>query len=83
MKYTPKSNFNYTEVLSDASKLTIKDIFDLTPAPEDVIIGCQTRKNAYNVNSYSHKGMARHCSKAMLLWSALPKKTKLTVISIV
>ena len=48
-----KSNFNYTEVLSDVSKLTIKDIFDLTPAAEDVVIGCQIRKNAYDVNSYS------------------------------
>ena len=48
-----KSNFNYTEVLSDVSKLTIKDIFDLTPAPEHVMIGCQIRKNAYDVNSYS------------------------------
>ena len=45
-------SFNFTEILSDHTKLTISDIFDLTPDPNNTMVGCQIRENSYNVQTY-------------------------------
>ena len=42
-----KSSYNTTEYLSDQSKLKINDVFDLTPKPEDAMVGCQIHENDY------------------------------------
>ena len=47
-----ENRYNFSEIFSDMSKLTIKDVFDLTPKPENAMIGCQFRENDYDVNSY-------------------------------
>ena len=43
----PKYRYNVTEMFHDMSKLTIKNVFDLTPDPSEIIIGCQYRGNDY------------------------------------
>ena len=43
----PKYSYNTTEMFHDMSKLTIKDIFDLTPDPGQIILGCQYRDKNY------------------------------------
>ena len=45
-------SFNFTEMLSDHTKLTIRDIFDLTPHPNKTMIGCQIREHDHNVQTY-------------------------------
>ena len=45
------SRYNSTEVLSDTTKLTIKDIFHLTPDPNDTIAGCEIRRDEYRTVS--------------------------------
>ena len=45
-------SFNFTEILSDHTKLTISDIFDLTPDPNNTMTGCQIRENSYDVQTY-------------------------------
>ena len=49
-----KNRYKLNENFGDMSKLTVKDVFDLTPKPEDVMVGCQFRENDYETNSYSH-----------------------------
>ena len=48
-----KATYMLSEHLSDMSKLTIKDIFELTPDTNKTIIGCQFRNNEYNMDSYN------------------------------
>ena len=43
--------YNLKEIFTDMTKLTIKDIFDLTPDPKKVIMGCQYRENDYSVKT--------------------------------
>lgn len=52
-----KASFNTAEYLSDLSKLTISDIFELTPDPSNTMIKCQFRENEYNVETYNRS----HC----------------------
>ena len=57
----PKYSYNVTEMFHDMSKMTIKDIFDLTPHPSDVLFGCTYRDNNYQqlkTKSYSRS----HCN---------------------
>ena len=51
-KINAKSRYNLDENFDDMSKLTIKEVFDLTPKPEDAMIGCQFRENDYSVDSH-------------------------------
>ena len=55
-KYNISSSYRYnkTEMSSDMSKLTIADIFDLTPDPNEVILSCQVRKNYYQFDLTSY-----------------------------
>ena len=48
-----KARYITSEHLTDMSKLTIKDIFELTPHTNKTIIGCQFRTNVYNMDSYN------------------------------
>ena len=52
-----QSRFNFTEIFSDNTKLTISDIFHLTPNPNDTIIDCEFRRDEYNAKSY----LRDHC----------------------
>ena len=45
----PRYRYNKTEMSSDMSKLTIKDIFDLTPDANQVILSCEYRENYYQL----------------------------------
>ena len=47
-----RSRHNSTEVLSDTTKLTISDIFHLTPDPNDTIIDCEIRQDEYETKHY-------------------------------
>ena len=47
-----RSRFNFTEILSDTTKLTISDIFHLTPDPNDTIIECSIRRDEYDTEDY-------------------------------
>ena len=47
-----RSRYNSTEFLSDTTKLTISDIFHLTPNPNDTIISCEIRRNEYKTARY-------------------------------
>ena len=49
------SRFNFTEILSDNTKLTISDIFHLTPDPNDTIIACETRHDEYKTEKHVPK----------------------------
>ena len=46
-----KTRYNSTEYLSDQLKLKINDIFDLTPKPENVMVGCRMRENDHTSQS--------------------------------
>ena len=48
-----KARYITSEQLNDMSKLTIKDIFELTPDTNNTMIGCQFRNNEYNMDSYN------------------------------
>ena len=48
-----ESRYNYTEILSDNSNLTISHIFQLTPDPSDAMISCYLRENDYGIQGYS------------------------------
>ena len=48
-----KARYITSEHLSDMSKLTIKDIFELTPDTNNTMIACQFRTNVYNMDSYN------------------------------
>ena len=45
----PRYRFNSKEMFKDMSKLTIKDVFDLTPDASEVILSCQYRENYYQL----------------------------------
>ena len=45
----PRYRYNSTERYSDMSKLTIADIFDLTPDASEVILSCEFRENYYQL----------------------------------
>ena len=47
----PRRTYNLKEIFTDMTKLTVKDIFDLTPDPKEVIMGCQYRENDYRVKT--------------------------------
>ena len=49
----PSLSYDYKDWASDMSKLTIKDIFHLTPKADDVILGCQYRQHDYDLTSYN------------------------------
>ena len=46
------SRYNFTEIFSDNTKLTISDIFHLTPDPNDTIIECSVRRDEYDTQDY-------------------------------
>ena len=48
-----KARYITSEQLTDMSKLTIRDIFELTPDTNKTMIGCQFRTNEYNMDSYN------------------------------
>ena len=50
----PSYRYNTTEMFSDMSKLTIKDIFDLTPDANQVISSCKYRENYYHLDLTSY-----------------------------
>ena len=47
-----RSRYNFTEMLSDSSKLKISDIFHLTPDANDTIIDCTIRRDEYVTQDY-------------------------------
>ena len=47
----PRRTYNFNETYFDMKKLTMKDIFDLTPDPNEVIMGCEYRENDYGVKT--------------------------------
>ena len=49
-----KYRYNSTEVLNDTSKVTISDIFHLTPDSNDTITGCEIRRDEYKTLDYLH-----------------------------
>ena len=49
--------YNFTEILSDTTKLTISDIFHLTPNPNETIIECLIRHDEYDTQKY----LQDHC----------------------
>ena len=52
--FYPSYRYNTTEMFSDMSKLTIKDIFDLTPDANQVISSCKYRENYYHLDLTSY-----------------------------
>ena len=46
----PNPSSSFRKYMSDMSKLTVNDIFDLTPKPQEAMIGCVFRNNVYTTN---------------------------------
>ena len=49
----PKNNYNIKEILSDMANLTIQNIFELTPHPQNVLMECRIRRNNYDLTDYN------------------------------
>src|SRR4029077_15407918 len=51
----PKREVSYKALMNDQSRLTIRQIFDLTPSPETVIAECRFRAEQFKMNMRHRK----------------------------